>query len=52
MNKVRLSVSVNKELVDWLDARVKRDDLRSRSHAAERALREAMELDRKKGRES
>jgi len=51
MKKVRLSVSVDPEVIEWLDSMVKRDELRSRSEAAERALKKAMRAEQKEGRE-
>lgn len=51
MNKVRLSVTVDPEVIAWLDAKVKNEELRSRSDAAERALKTAMRLEQKERRE-
>jgi len=38
--KDRLQVTINKELVKWIDSKVKEFDYSSRSHAIEKALKE------------
>jgi Arc/MetJ-type ribon-helix-helix transcriptional regulator len=36
--KARLNVTVDKELVDWIDSHIKTQKFRNRSHAVELAL--------------
>jgi len=40
--KAQLSITVDQELVDWVDLEIKRKRFANRSHAIERALYELM----------
>jgi Arc/MetJ-type ribon-helix-helix transcriptional regulator len=46
--KSKISVTVDKKIVDWIDAQVKTQRFRNRSHAVELALMKFMESDKKK----
>lgn len=46
--KSKISVTVDKKIVDWIDAQVKTQRFRNRSHAVEVALIRFMESDKKK----
>lgn len=45
MAKQRLQVTVRKDLVQWMDTKIKTGEYASRSHAIERALIKQKELD-------
>ena len=46
--KAKISVTVDKKIVDWIDERVKTQRFRNRSHAVELALMKFIESDKKK----
>jgi len=45
--KQSISVTVEKDLVDWVDGQVKTQRFRNRSHAVELALRKFIEAEKK-----
>jgi Arc/MetJ-type ribon-helix-helix transcriptional regulator len=45
MPKVKISVTIEKTAVEWLDAQVKTDRFRNRSHAIEVAVKKLKEAD-------
>jgi Arc/MetJ-type ribon-helix-helix transcriptional regulator len=46
--KSKISVTVDKKIVDWIDEQVKTQRFRNRSHAVEVALIRFIESDKKK----
>jgi len=46
--KSKISVTVDRKIVDWIDEQVKTQRFRNRSHAVELALMKFMESDKKK----
>ena len=45
--KAKISVTVDKEIVEWIDEQVKTQRFRNRSHAVELALMRYIETERK-----
>ena len=45
--KVQLSITIDPELVEWIDREIRTKTFASRSHAIERALHELMRRDRR-----
>lgn len=46
--KSKISVTVDKKIVDWIDEQVKTQRFRNRSHAVELALMEFIKTEKKK----
>jgi len=46
--KAKINVTVEKQIVDWIDEQVKTQRFRNRSHAVELALMKFQEAERKK----
>ena len=46
--KQSISVTVDKEIVEWIDEQVKTQRFRNRSHAVEVALRKLIESEKRK----
>ena len=46
--KAKISVTVDKKIVDWIDERVETQRFRNRSHAVELALMEYIKTEKKK----
>ena len=44
---MKLSISVSKEYVDWIDKKVKKREFANRSHGVEYLIRQAMEKEKK-----
>lgn len=42
-NKPKISISIEQELIDWIDSKIKKKYFANRSHAIERALTELKE---------
>ncbi|MDV3278655.1 MAG: ribbon-helix-helix domain-containing protein [Nitrososphaerales archaeon] len=43
MAKEKVSIAVDKKVLDWIDAQVREDNYRNRSHAFEKAVKLLME---------
>jgi Arc/MetJ-type ribon-helix-helix transcriptional regulator len=46
--KAKISVTVDKQIVDWIDEQVKTQRFRNRSHAVELALMKFLQAEKKK----
>jgi len=47
MSKIKLSISISKEYVDWIDEKVKKRVFANRSHGVEYLIVQAMEKEKK-----
>ncbi|MGI0102798.1 MAG: ribbon-helix-helix domain-containing protein [Nitrosotalea sp.] len=46
MNKIKLSITIDEELIKWLDSQIKKKKFANRSHGFEYALTQAKESSR------